>query len=203
MPKIKIPRKSTFIDMTAMCDVAFLLLTFLLLTSNIIKPEAVMVSAPSSISEIKIPETDILEIIVDVNGKVYIGIDNQEKRKDLLSKIAEKYGLSFDKKETKEFSLINSFGVPAEKLKSFLDLPSEERIMLENALGIPCDSVNNQFKDWVMFAREVNPEMVIAIKADRKTPYPKIKRVMNSLQELRENRYHLITNLEKSPDDGV
>jgi len=203
MPKVKIRRKSTFIDMTAMCDVAFLLLTFLLLTSNLIKPEAVLVSAPSSISEIKIPETDILEIIVDVNGKVFIGIDNQEKRKDLLKKIAEKYGLSFDIKETKEFSLVNSFGVPAKNLKAFLNLPSADRLNLEYAPGIPCDSVNNQFKDWVMFAREVNPEMVIAIKADRKTPYPKIMRVMNTLQELRENRYHLITNLEKAPEDGV
>lgn len=201
MPKVKIRRKSTAIDMTAMCDVAFLLLNFLLLTSNFVKPEAVLVAAPSSVSQIKIPETNILEIIVDVDGKVFIGIDNQEKRKELLSKIGEKYGLSFDKKETKEFSLVNSFGVPAEKLKAFLDLPSEDRAMKENALGIPCDSINNQFKDWVQYAREVNPEMVIAIKADRKTPYPKIKRVMNTLQELRENRYHLITNLEELPSD--
>ena len=201
MPKVKIRRKSTAIDMTAMCDVAFLLLNFLLLTSNFVKPEAVLVAAPSSISQIKIPETNILEIIVDVDGKVFIGIDNQEKRKELLGKIGEKYGLSFNKKETKEFSLVNSFGVPAEKLKAFLDLPSEDRVMKENALGIPCDSINNQFKDWVQYAREVNPEMVIAIKADRKTSYPKIKRVMNTLQELRENRYHLITNLEELPSD--
>jgi biopolymer transport protein ExbD len=199
MPKVKIPRKSTAIDMTAMCDVAFLLLNFLLLTANFVKPEAVLVAAPSSVSEIKIPETNILEVIVDVDGKVFIGIDNQEKRRELLVKIGDKYGIEFDTKEAKEFSLVNSFGVPAEKLKLFLDLPSENRAMIENALGIPCDSINNQFKDWVQFAREVNPEMVIAIKADRKTPYPKIKRVMNTLRELRENRYHLITNLEKEP----
>jgi biopolymer transport protein ExbD len=199
MPKVKIPRKSTAIDMTAMCDVAFLLLNFLLLTSNFVKPEAVLVAAPSSISEIKIPETNILEVIVDIDGRVFVGIDNQEKRKELLEKIGEKYGLSFDKKEIKEFSLVNSFGVPTEKLKAFLDLPPENRAMNENALGIPCDSINNQFKDWVLYAREVNPELVIAIKADRKTPYPKIKRVMNTLRELRENRYHLITNLEEDP----
>ena len=201
MPKVKLPRKSTAIDMTAMCDVAFLLLSFLLLTSNIIKPEAVMVAAPSSISEIKIPETDILEVIVDVEGKVFIGIDNQEQRKKLLGMVSDKYGIAFDSKETKEFSLVNSFGVPAEKLKAFLNLPSETRAMKENALGIPCDSINNQFKDWVQFAREINPEMVIAIKADRKTPYPKIKRVMNTLRDLRENRYHLITNYEEAPSN--
>jgi biopolymer transport protein ExbD len=201
MPKVRLPRKSTAIDMTAMCDVAFLLLNFLLLTSNFVKPEAVLVAAPTSVSEIKIPETNILEVIVDVDGKVFIGIDNQEKRRELLGKISEKYGIAFDAKETKEFGLVNSFGVPTEKLKAFLDLPSETREMKENAWGIPCDSINNQFKDWVKFAREVNPELVIAIKADRKTPYPKIKRVMNTLQELRENRYHLITNLEEVPSD--
>lgn len=201
MPKVRLPRKSTAIDMTAMCDVAFLLLNFLLLTSNFVKPEAVLVAAPTSVSEIKIPETNILEVIVDVDGKVFIGIDNQEKRRQLLGKISEKYGIEFNSRETKEFSLVNSFGVPTEKLKAFLDLPSEIREMKENALGIPCDSINNQFKDWVKYAREVNPELVIAIKADRKTPYPKIKRVMNTLQELRENRYHLITNLEEVPSD--
>jgi biopolymer transport protein ExbD len=199
MSKVRIPRKSTAIDMTAMCDVAFLLLTFLLLTSNVVKPEAVLVAAPSSVSEIKIPETDICEVIVDVDGKVFIGIDNQEQRKELLRKIGEKYGISFNSREMKEFSLVNSFGVPAEKLKAFIDLPSEDKGMKENALGIPCDSINNQFKDWIHFAREVNPELVIAIKADRKTPYPKIKRVMNTLRELRENRYHLITNFEEAP----
>ena len=61
MPKVKIKRKSTFVDMTAMTDVAFLLLTFLLLTANFLKQEAVVVSAPSSVSEIKIPETNIFQ----------------------------------------------------------------------------------------------------------------------------------------------
>lgn len=200
MPKVKIKRKSTAVDMTAMCDVAFLLLTFLLLTANFIKQEAVTVSAPSSVSEIKIPERDILEIIVDPEGKVFIGIDNQEKRLELLRKIEEKYKMTFDAKEEKEFSLVGSFGVPVEKLKAFLNLPSQMRPMKENALGIPCDSLDNQFREWVRSAREVNRDMVIAIKADQSTPYPKIKNVMNTLQELRENRYHLITNLEKAPD---
>ena len=35
MSRIKIPRKSTAIDMTAMCDVAFLLLTFFILTAKL------------------------------------------------------------------------------------------------------------------------------------------------------------------------
>lgn len=200
MPKVKIKRKSTFVDMTAMTDVAFLLLTFLLLTANFLKQEAVTVAAPSSVSEIKIPETNIFQIIVDKEGKVYIGMDNQEKRMELLEKIGGVYNIKFSEKETKEFSLVASFGVPVEKMQSFLDLPSEERVMPENALGIPNDSINNQFKEWVRLAREVNPKLTIAIKADMTTPYPKIKNVMNTLQDLRENRYNLITTLEGMPE---
>jgi biopolymer transport protein ExbD len=201
MPKVKVHRKSTHVDMTAMTDVAFLLLNFLLLTANFVKQEAVTVAAPSSVSEIKIPDVNILQIIVDAEGKVFIGIDNQGKRLELLEKIGEQYNVQFDAKEAKEFSLVSSFGVPVEKLKAFLAIPSEERGMKENALGIPCDSINNQFIEWVRLARKVNPDLTIAIKADQNTPYPKIKNVMNSLQDLRENRYHLITNLEAMPKD--
>lgn len=200
MPKVKLHRKSTFVDMTAMTDVAFLLLTFLLLTANFLKQEAVTVSAPSSVSEIKIPETNIFQIIVDKEGRVFIGMDNQEKRVELLNKVGGVYSISFNDKEAKEFSLISSFGVPVEKLQSFLNLPSETRLMQENAIGIPNDSINNQFKEWVKLAREVNPNLTIAIKADMSTPYPKIKNVMNTLQDLRENRYNLITTLEGMPE---
>jgi biopolymer transport protein ExbD len=200
MPKVKLQRKSTWVDMTAMTDVAFLLLTFLLLTANFIKQEAVTVAAPSSVSEIKIPETNIFQIIVDTEGKVFIGMDNQEKRIELLDLIANQYNISFNDGQKKEFSLINSFGVPVEMLPSFLNMPSETRVMQENALGIPCDSINNQFKEWMRFARQVNSDLTIAIKADQTTPYPKIKNVMNTLQDLRENRYNLITTLEAMPE---
>jgi len=201
MPKVKVKRKSTFVDMTAMTDVAFLLLNFLLLTSNFVKQEAVAVVAPSSVSEIKIPDVNILQIIVDPEGKVFLGIDNQGKRAELLDKIGQQYNMTFDAKEKREFSLVNSFGVPVEKLKAFLAIPTESRGMKENALGIPCDSLNNQFMNWVKFSREIyGKDLTIAIKADQNTPYPKIKNVMNTLQDLRENRYNLITSLEAMPN---
>ena len=87
MPKVKVKRKSTWVDMTAMCDVAFLLLTFFMLTSNFTTKEPIQVDTPSSISEIKIPEVNIMKIVVDKGGKVFFGIDGQEKRVSLLEKI--------------------------------------------------------------------------------------------------------------------
>jgi biopolymer transport protein ExbD len=200
MPKVKIKRKSTAIDMTAMCDVAFLLLTFFMLTSNFTQKQVIQVSTPSSISEIKIPERNVMMVFVDNNGKVFFGIDGQEHRRNLLTKMGEAYNIQFTDQELKEFSVISNFGLPIENMKSFLGLKPEDRDRKENALGIPSDSTNNQFKNWVKAARAVNPEIRIAIKADQATSYPNIKSVMNTLQDLNENRYNLITSLEADPN---
>ncbi len=59
MGRAQIKKKSTFIDMTAMSDVTVLLLTFFMLTSTFVKKEPVQVTTPASVSEIKIPETNI------------------------------------------------------------------------------------------------------------------------------------------------
>jgi biopolymer transport protein ExbD len=200
MAKVKLPRKSTAIDMTAMCDVAFLLLTFFMLTSNFTQKEPVQVNTPSSISEIKIPERNIMTVLVDNAGKVFFGIDGQEKRIELLKKMGEAYSMQFSDQELKEFSLIGRFGVPIQQMHAFLALKSEDRDMKENAIGIPCDSTDNQFKNWVRFSRLVNPQIRIAIKADQTTAYPVIKKVMNTMQDLNENRYNLITSLEMNPE---
>lgn len=200
MTKVKLPRKSTVVDMTAMCDVAFLLLTFFMLTSNFTQKEPVLVSTPSSISEIKIPERNIMTIIIDKSGQLFFGIDGQEKRIELLKKMGKAYTYTYTDKELKEFSLINGFGVPIEQMKDFLALKPADRDLKENQLGIPYDSLNNQLKNWVRFARNVNPQLRIAIKADQALAYPVIKHVMNTLQDLDENRYNLITSLEQAPE---
>jgi len=196
MPKVKIPRKSTWVDMTAMTDVAFLLLTFFMLTSNFTKKEPILVSTPSSISEIKIPEVNVMTMLIDPTGRVFFGIDGQEKRRELLSKMAELYKLSFTPEQIKKYTLLDVYGNPLEMLPAYLALPAETRDNPQNNLGIPSDSVNNQLKSWVKAAREVNPDLRIAIKADEKTPYLVVKNVMKTLQELDENLYNLITRLE-------
>jgi len=200
MPKVKIKRKNTAIDMTAMCDVAFLLLTFFMLTSNFTQKEPVNVISPSSISEIKIPDTNIMLILVDSKGKVFFGIDGQENRKELLTRMGAAYNTTFSPAEMKEFSLINSFGVPIDHMKAFLTMKPEERDLPQNATGIPCDSLDNQFKNWVSIAKAVNKNYRIAIKADQTTAYPVIKKLMGTLQDINENRYNLITSLESSKD---
>ncbi len=199
MPKVKVARKSTWVDMTAMCDVAFLLLTFFILTSNFIQKELVTVVTPTSISEIKVPETNVMSILIGSDGKVVMGIDNQKKREELLDKIADAYSLTFTKKQKEEFGLASLFGVPVGLLGQSLDMTPGDRAKPENVMGVPSDSLNNQFKEWVRYARKVNPQLKIVIKADKGTPYSKIKSVLGTLQDLNENRYNLITGMEEAP----
>lgn len=200
MPAAKVKKKSTFIDMTAMSDVTVLLLTFFMLTSTFIQKEPVRVNTPGSVSEIKIPETNLLQILIDPEGKIFLGLDKPQDRIEVLRKMGENYNITFTENELKKFSLGNSFGVPVQGMKEFLKLSAEDQDKVIMNYGIPSDSTDNQFKDWVKFAREVNKDLIIAIKADQNTPYPKIKGVMNTLQDLRENRYNLITSLKNQPE---
>ena len=200
MGKAKIKRKSTFIDMTAMSDVTVLLLTFFMLTSTFIKKEPVQVMTPASVSDIKIPETDILQILVDSSGKIFMSLDKQPDMAAVLDKMGEEYGIEFTPEQEKKFVIASTFGVPMQAMSNFLNLSMEEQDKLLKSMGIPCDSTDNQFKSWVRHARVVNPDLRIAIKADADTPYSVIKNVMNSLQDLRENRYNLITALKSSPE---
>jgi biopolymer transport protein ExbD len=200
MGRAKIKKKSTFIDMTAMSDVTVLLLTFFMLTSTFVKKEPVQVTTPASVSEIKIPETNILQILVDPQGKIFMSLDKQPDMKAVLEKMGEEYGVDFTPEQEKKFVTASTFGVPMRSMQKFLDLPTEQQDKLLKNEGIPCDSTDNQFKSWVRNARQVNPDLRIAIKADASTPYAVIKNVMSSLQDLRENRYNLITSLKTTSD---
>ena len=191
MGRAKIKKKSTFIDMTAMSDVTVLLLTFFMLTSTFVKKEPVQVTTPASVSEIKIPEKNILQILVDPNGKIFMSMDKQSDLKAVLESMGQENGVTFTPEQEKKFMLASTFGVPMKNMKTYLDLPTDKQDAVLKNEGIPCDSLDNQFKSWVRNARAVNADLRIAIKADADTPYSVIKNVMNSLQDLRENRYNV------------
>lgn len=202
MARVKVKKQSTFIDMTAMSDVTVLLLTFFMLTSSFIQKEPIQVSTPASVMEIKIPETDILQILVDNDGKVFMSMDKQEDRVAVLEKMGEEYGITFTPEEVNKFRLAPSFGVPIGQMRSFLALPEDEQDKILKDYGIPTDSTDNQLKSWVKNARLQNRDLRIAIKADQATPYPIINTIMTSLQDIRENRYNLITTLKVVSTDN-
>src|SRR5882757_1354724 len=141
MSKVRPHRSSPSLDMTPMVDLAFLLVTFFMLTTKFAAEEPVPVDTPSSVSEIKIPDTDVLTIMVSKEGRVYFNMDGQYNRADLLVKMGEKYGIEFDKTEQHSFAVINSsVGVPMGNMKQFLGMGPEERKLVEQT-GIPIDSL--------------------------------------------------------------
>lgn len=195
MGKVKVQRSSTSIDMTPMVDLAFLLVTFFMLTTKFAPEEPLAVDMPTSVSEIKLPDTDILTISISKDGVVFFNMDGKYNREKLLAKMGEKYGVQFSDQEVRSFSLLSSMGVPFGNLKQFLSMAPDERKLVKQP-GIPCDSLNNELADWVIFSRTTNPKLRIAIKGDRDAEYPVVKNVITTLIDKKVNRFNLITNME-------
>ena len=91
---VKMSKKAASIDMTAMCDVAFLLLTFFILTATAKVPEALPVDMPASTVQSKLPESDLATLTIG-KGKVFFDLKGKEVRIQTLEKMAEKYGANF------------------------------------------------------------------------------------------------------------
>lgn len=73
--KVRVKKQSTKIDMTPMVDLAFLLLTFFILTTTFNKPKTMEVNMPDKVKDekeqTKINEKDILNIVLSENDKIY------------------------------------------------------------------------------------------------------------------------------------
>ena len=198
MGRFKITKQDTFIDMTPMSDVMVLLLTFFMLTATFVKDEPVKVNTPGSVSEIKIPANNLLTIFVEKNGKVFMTMDSPDGLRKLAKAMNDAGKLSLTPEEVEVFAQASTFGTPLNTMKGWLASDVKNELLTKSKeAGIPCDSVNNELKTWVSTAREACGEsMRVAIKADKSTSYAVIKRVMDSLREIEENRYNLITSLK-------
>lgn len=189
--------------MTPMSDVMVLLLTFFMLTSTFVKNEPVKVVTPGSVSEIKVPEKSVLNILVDKTGKIFMSMDNQNDTQAVLEGMSELYGMKFTPQQVNKFKKDAMWGVPMNSIQQYLSQSETEMAQTLKNYGIPTDSIDgkeSEFQLWVKEARKVNPDVKLAIKADEKTPYALVKKVMSELQDLSENRYYLITSYKKVED---
>lgn len=203
MGKVKLKKQDIWIDMTPMSDVMVLLLCFFMLTSTFTKPEPVKVVEPQSVSEIKVPEKDVLNILVDKEGKVFMNMDNQIQLGDVVLAVTDQFGIGLTGTQLANFKSDPMFGTPMSSLEKFLNMEESQRRESLKEMGIPLDSIDggkSEFQMWVKEARNVNSDIKVAIKADKDTPYKTIKRVMNELQDINENRYFLITSLKTQED---
>ncbi|MFI5251022.1 MAG: ExbD/TolR family protein [Bacteroidota bacterium] len=80
MPKFKKPRINIRVDMTPMVDVAFLLLTFFMLTTQFRPPEEVTIVLPKSHSQFKLPESDVMIVTISKDNRIFLGLDSQKMR---------------------------------------------------------------------------------------------------------------------------
>ena len=185
--------------MTPMSDVMTLLLCFFMLTSTFLTPEPIKVNTPSSVSEVKVPENDVLNILVSPEGNIYVGSENKNTMQEMMETVTGKFGVQLNGTQLKHFKEDAMIGAPISLFADYLSLDTEKMGEEIQKLSIPLDSIEggkSEFQEWVSAAREANPDIRLAIKADAKTSYAVIKKMMSELQDMNENRYQLITNLD-------
>jgi biopolymer transport protein ExbD len=199
MGKIKIEKKDIWIDMTPMSDVMTLLLCFFMLTSTFLTPEPIKVNTPSSVSEVKVPENNVLNILVSPTGQIFVGTENKNVMNDMLATVTDKFGIQLNATQIKHYKEDAMIGAPLSQLAAYLSLEPEKMGEAIQKLGIPTDSIDggmSELQEWIKAAKESNPDLKIAIKCDATTKYEVVKKMMSELQDMNENRYQLITNLD-------
>lgn len=204
MGRAKIPRKSTAIDMTAMCDVAFLLLSFFILATKQKPPEAVTVSAPSSVSTKAAPEKSIL-ITLTKEGKVFLMLGDDTKKKEIISDINTTKGLGLSAAEEAKLAKLPFIGMPLGKLKAQVNLSSP--LPPTSMEGIPIkDTLNNEMVDWIRSITnayagtdQTKLQEMLLIKGDGEALYPDFKNIKFALKKNNLLKFRIVTNSENAP----
>jgi biopolymer transport protein ExbD len=220
MTKIKMTRSSPALDMTPMVDLAFLLVTFFMLTATMRAPEPVIVDTPSSVSDLVLPKNTML-LTIDTAGRVFINYEGKEVRINALKRIMNKFPtVKFTEDEIEKFGSMQSFGVPVKDLPTYIEADADARKKMdETTKGIPMDSISgDELSLWVNFIRVegyiwadaknkegANPPiepMRIALKADGKAKYKKIDKVISIFKKQDVYQFNLITDLEADPNNA-
>jgi biopolymer transport protein ExbD len=200
MGRAKLPRKSTNIDMTAMCDVAFLLLSFFILATKFKPPEVLHVETPNSVSSKRAPEKDVVMITIDKDGKIFFSVSdaNVPQKVSIIDEVntAKNLGLTADEKAHFSKNASSFIGVPFSQLKSYLGKTPEELKKLQLP-GIPVrDTLNNELIEWIHAATVAfqDKRMNLLLKGDDAAKYPSFKGVTDAFKKNDQMKFQMITN---------
>lgn len=201
MPKAKIARKSTWVDMTAFVDVSFLILTFFILATKFKPVEPVEVKFPSSVSADKVPETDAFLVTIDKDGRVFVQMDDPNARKSIAENLNETRKLGLTPADIKAFTNAPSIGVPFSAFKQLLAMDPEQQKNLKQP-GIPVpDSTGGELYYWIRDAKSTyaGKKTSWLIKADDATKYPVIRNVLDAFKRNDINKFQLVTKFRDAP----
>lgn len=203
MPKVKVPRKSTNIDMTAMCDVAFLLLSFFILATKFKPPDALEVVTPNSVSTKSVDDKNAVYITLDREGKVYFSVsdENGPEKEKILDLVGQLKGMTFTPQEIKNFKAGGSYiGVPFAQLKSYLNLTPEQMAGFKSP-GIPVDTANNELVTWMRAAATAfqGSKMSLLVKGDNNAKFPSFKGAIDAFKKNELFKFSMITDPEGVP----
>jgi len=203
MARPKIPRKSTSVDMTAMCDVAFLLLSFFILTTKFKPSEAVEVATPSSVSSKIAPEKDVTLVTVTKDGKVFVSLDNEEVKGELANQLNSSASAGLSPSDIAKFKKASLFGTPLSQLKSALQIPND-KLTGTSLPGIPVqDTSHNELTTWmnaiVAAHSSSNTKLNLIVKGDNLAKYPIFKNVITAFKKSDQFKFSMITNPESVP----
>ncbi len=185
-------RKKPVLDMNPMVDMAFLLVSFFMMTTTFKADLPEEIAIPFSSSEIKLPETSMCTITVGESGQMYFSVDNKNNRIKLLERMGIQYNISFTEQQLKTFSLLDVFGVPIAELPNFLDAKHNNLDYAQT--GIPSSPERNELRNWLLTARMVNPGLRFAVHADKDCRYPVIHLLFEILRDLNITRFNLVTD---------
>ncbi len=199
MPIKKLSKKDLAVDSTAICDVAFLLLSFFILTSNSREStNLIQTNRPAISSHIISDNFDLIPVNVIIKrNKVYLKIDDNYLKKQVLIRMKTKYGVKLTGEEVSRFGNISSFGDSIKSLKHFID--NFRTITEKDMQGIPIDETKkNEFSNWLSEIQSVDQnnngfKCKFQIDADQAETYHIIELVIRNLQFHDINQFSLLT----------
>jgi biopolymer transport protein ExbD len=205
MARPKIARKSTAVDMTAMCDVAFLLLAFFILTTKFKPSEAVPINTPNSVAAKIAPEKNVIMISLNKDGKVFLSTgdsrDDKDKKEAMIKSVNGSRNLGLSEAEIQALVRAPFIGVSLATLKQQARLPVDQ-MTGDKLPGIPAkDSNNNELNDWMRGVADAYAGMKpnLLLKGDNVSKYPTFRNIIDAFRKNDFFKFQMVTNPESVP----